>query len=364
MKIRRSPGAIIGVVIAVVIAVNLALRELDRFTRSPGGPESSSFATAPEGIAAYAELLRRFDRPVVQLRDELAQAELDPRETLVVLDPGSVLTFDEGVAVRGFVESGGRLVAGGNPTGWLRTILEQVPGWRPSAPESARVVDIPGVDRVRTAGGGSWVNPEGHVLVRAGAEPIVVERRRGAGTVLLVADASLLQNRLLAEADNAALGLALAGERPVAFAESVHGYGAASGLDAIPSRWWLAFGGLCAAALVFALARGRRFGPAELAARELPPARVEFAEALATQLAKARPREEAVLTARRVARGRVTRALGLPPGAADADLRDRADARRFDPEELEAVLADGVGESDLLAVGRALRSAEQKEKLA
>jgi hypothetical protein len=200
--------------------------------------------------------------------------------------------------------------------------------------------------------------------VRAGETPIVVEQRRGAGTVVLLADASPLQNRLLPEADNAALGLALAGERPVAFAESVHGYGAASGVDAIPARWWWAFGGLCIAAAVFALARGRRFGPAELPGRELPPARVEFAEALATQLAKARPRDGAVRTARRVARTRITRALGLPPVAADADIRDRAAARRFDPEVIEAVLAEGVGEADLLAVGRALRSTELEEAFA
>ena len=145
------------------------------------------------------------------------------------------------------------------------------------------------------------------------------------------------------------------------FAESVHGYGPASGLGAIPTRWWWAFAVLALAAVVLALSRGRRLGPPEVPWRELPPARVEFAEALALQLTKSRPREDGVRTARRIARVRLERALRLPPGAGDTALRERARARQLDSAAVEAVLGDGVGETDLLAVGRALVATEREE---
>jgi hypothetical protein len=364
MKTPRSPWVVVGAFIALVAGLNLGLRELDKHTRSPGGPVSSSFATAPNGAAAYAELLRRFDRPVLQLREPLDETFLDPRTTLVLLDPGPSVTAADGRAVRGFVEAGGRAVVGGDPTGWLGNVLDRPPEWRPDASETAQALGLAGVSVVRTAGEGAWVEPQGRTLIVADDLPVVVEQRLGRGTLALVADPSPLQNRLLGDADNAALGIALAGERPVAFAEGVHGYGPASGLGAIPARWWWVFGGLCLAAVVLALARGRRLGPAELPWRELPPARVEFAEALATQLAKARPREDGVRTARRVARARLARALGLAPEAADAELRARAAARRFDPEVLDALLGDGVGEADLLAVGRGLGSVEREEAIA
>jgi hypothetical protein len=360
---RPRPWVVVGILVAVVVAVNLGLRELDERTRSPGGPASSSFATAPDGTAAYAELLRRFGRPVSQLREPPQEAELDPSATLVLLEPAGLPPAD-GLAIRRFVQAGGRLVAGGDPTGWLGNVLDRSPRWRPDAVRAARAIGIPEVDALRTAGEGAWEQSNGRVLVLARDRPIVFERRLGQGTAVVVADPSPLQNRLLGEADNAALGLAFAGDRPTVFVESVHGYGPASGLAAIPARWWWVFGGLCLAALVLALARGRRLGPPELPGRELPPARVEFAEAVATQLAKMRPRQDGVLMARRFARVRVARALGLPAEAPDDDLRARAAARGFDPAAVDALLSDGRGKEELLAVGRALRSAEREEAMA
>ena len=363
MRRRRSPWVVVGILAAVLVAVNVGLRELDQRTRSPGGPASSSFATAPDGVAAYAELLRRFDVQVLRLREPLEETELDPATTLVLLEPDE-LTGADGRSVRSFLESGGRLVAGGDPAGWLDQVIPRPPIWGPSAPGDARAVGVADADAVHTAGEGAWEEAVGIVLVEAGGRPVVLERHLGQGTAILVADPSPLQNRLLGEADNAALALALAGERPVLFAEHVHGYGPASGLGAIPERWWWAFGGLALAALLFALASGRRLGPAELPSRELPPARVEYAEALASQLVKLRPREDAVQAARRVARARVVNALGLPPDASDAELGARAAMRGFDPDAVEAVLGSGGGQEDLLAVGHALRVAEREEVVA
>ena len=55
--------------------------------------------------------------------------------------------------------------------------------------------------------------------------------------VIVVADSTVVQNRFLAEADNAAFALAVTDGRPVVFAEAVHGYGASRGLGALPSAW-------------------------------------------------------------------------------------------------------------------------------
>jgi Domain of unknown function (DUF4350) len=374
MTTRRSPWIAVGVVAALLIAANLGLRQLDRATRGPGGPPSSSYATQPAGAAAYAELLERYDHPVIRLREPLAEAGLDPATTLVVLEPRG-LEQEDGDAVGRFVRDGGRLVYGGRPRAGLLDELGVDLALRPSAGVVAVPVGtgLPGVRQVATTGEGAWLDgtsgaqiPSNSLLQsasRTGA--LLVEQPVGSGTALLLADPSPVQNRLLGLADNAALGLALAGDRrPVVFAESVHGYGPDSGLGAVPTRWWWVFGGLVLAAVVLALSRGRRLGPPERPDRELPPARVEFAEALATQLAKARPRSDGVATARRVTRRRLARAVRLPPDAPAADVRVAAAARGFEPEVVEAALGSGTGEAELIAVGRALRRIEREESRA
>ena len=73
-------------------------------------------------------------------------------------------------------------------------------------------------------------------------------------------------------------------ERPVAFVESVHGYGRASGWGALPGRFRGALALLAVAGAALVLARGRRLGPAQPQGRTLAPARSEYAEGLAGAL--------------------------------------------------------------------------------
>ena len=56
-------------VLAVLVAVNVLGALVDALAPSPGGPPSSSFATKPHGLAAWAELARRNGIPVRALRD-------------------------------------------------------------------------------------------------------------------------------------------------------------------------------------------------------------------------------------------------------------------------------------------------------
>ena len=110
----------------------------------------------------------------------------------------------------------------------------------------------------------------------------------------MLADVSPLQNRGLARADGAALGLALAGgaEEPVAFLETVHGYGVARGFGGLPANIQWAIIGLGLTALVAIWTVGRRFGPVEDPDAEPQPPRVAYVDALAAALVRAKPEKE------------------------------------------------------------------------
>src|SRR5205823_2322401 len=120
-------------------------------------------------------------------------------------------------------------------------------------------------------------------VLGAGRRTLLARSTDGRGTIELLADSSPLRNRLLDRRDDAALALELAGppRRAAVFVESVHGYGEATGLAAIPTSWRWTLGGLALAGAVLVLARGRRLGPPEPLARELPPPRREYVESLA-----------------------------------------------------------------------------------
>ena len=110
----------------------------------------------------------------------------------------------------------------------------------------------------------------------------------------LLADVSPLQNRGLGRADNAALGIDLAGgaQRPVAFLETVHGYGVSRGFGGLPANVRWAVIGLGLTALVAIWSVGRRFGPAEELETEPAPPRVAYVDALAAALVRAKPEKE------------------------------------------------------------------------
>jgi hypothetical protein len=340
------------------VVLSLAAEQVDRATREPAGPRSSAFATAPEGLAAYADLLRRFGHPVRHLREAPAEAELEPGSTVVVLDPHRLLG-DDSAALRRFVRSGGRLIAGGTAPGpWVERLAPGIE-WSDAPANRARpLVPVPetaGVREVVSAGDGSWSDAgEALPVVAADGRPLAAVAALGEGRATLLADASPLQNRLLGRGDNAAFGLALAGatDRPVAFVESVHGYGRATGIRAIPWRWRWVLAGLTLAALVWLVSRGRRLGPPEREQRELPPPRRMYVEALGATLAKTRSPRIATAAVQAAARERLLRE---GTGAAGDDALRRAAARAgLSDEETVALLRPAASGNDLLLAGRAL----------
>src|SRR4051812_2215963 len=97
-RLARVPLAarvVIGVVVALVV-VKLGARALDQSVGGgePSGAPSSSFATAPAGLAGYADLLRRWGHPITRQRGDLLDATLAPSSTLMVLDPGFLSDTD------------------------------------------------------------------------------------------------------------------------------------------------------------------------------------------------------------------------------------------------------------------------------
>ena len=360
-RLPRSPrGRLAAGLAAVVVLFGVAVVVLDRLTPAPQGPDSSSFATSPEGLAAYADLLRHAGHPVERRRRELARERLSPERTLVVLDPRG-LPPEEARAIGAFVRAGGRLVAGGTSgTAWLEGALDEAPEPGAERDGDARpLVPVPetaGVATVSGPGLAGWGRAGAALPVLGPPEaPLAVLAVRGRGRALLLASAAPLQNRSLRRADNAALGLAAAGpaERPVVFLETVHGYGTASGLAALPAdaRWLL--GGLLLAALLFAWSHARRIGPPEENELPLPPPRADYVDALAGALVRTGRPAEVARPLRAAARERLERRAGLPADASDGALREAAERFGLPADEAAALLQAPRDLEGALAAGRA-----------
>ena len=369
---RRLHPALRAVIVLVVLAVvvNVALSLLDSSTRGADetAPQSSSLSTGRDGLAAYAELLRRNNRDTDEQRGDVTDTGLSPADTLVVLDPVG-FDRDEERAVRRFVERGGRLVAGGaGAAGLLAVVLTDPPAWSPAGVRNAEPVsgaaEVAGLDSVRTAGEGSWSTlGETTPVLGDGTRTLATVGDVGRGRVVALADPSPVQNRLLGTADNAGFGVAAAGDgRTVVFAEGAHGYGEASGLGAIPGRWQAALVGLTLAALLGVVAAGRRLGPPEDAARPLPPPRREYVDAVAVSLARTKQPAEALGPLQAAARARLARRAGLPPTASEAQLRAAAARLGWSAGETDALFAPVRSAHEVVAAGGALARANQGEE--
>lgn len=283
------------VIVTAIVGFNVVLASLRSFVGGePGGPVSSSFSTGSDGLEAYADLLRAQGHPVTRLRSSVAKTDLPTDATVVVADPDK-LTRPKAVALARFVEGGGRLVVTGSAGEQLVAALSGVPISHHDRDPAARLdVWFPSADTGSAralAGdrGGRWADI-GPMVPLAGDDqgPSIVAVPVGKGHLIAVADTSLLHNGTLGQADNAALALALAGERgrPVIFAESVHDAGS-GGWKALPATWRYTVYGLLIALAVGLWAFGTRFGPPEPQRRELRPPRRDHVDAIAAALDQA-----------------------------------------------------------------------------
>jgi len=344
---------------AGVVLLNLALTLLGDLYGAPGGKQSSSYATGPEGTAAVSELLARRGHPVAALRGPLTEA-LPETGVLVVLDP-ETMAEEEVAALRRWVESGGSLVIGGSPYLWSDELLQATIEWSPAGTvEAEQIAAVPETASIRSIAGegfGAWEDSSGALPVLgvegSPARTVVSVATIGRGRAVLLADASVLHNRYLAEADNAAFALNLAGPpgTPVHFAEGVHGYGNGTGLMAIPFRWKVALIGLALASIAWMVAVGRRVGPPEPEARDLAPPRRAYVDALATTLGRTKQTDEVVAPVRAAVRARIARQTGLDERSDDVVLERAGRGLGLNETELAAVFGRG---GDPVIAGRAL----------
>ncbi|MGH2788095.1 MAG: hypothetical protein ACRDJV_09310, partial [Actinomycetota bacterium] len=158
------------------------------------------------------------------------------------------------------------------------------------------------------------------------------------------------------EADNAALGLVLAGDTPgaVRFLETVHGYSTEVGFGAVPANWRWALYGAGAAALCFMWARGRRLGPPERRSRLLPPPRREYVDALATTLRKSGETAASMEPVVAAVRARVCARAGLAPDAGDDEIAQAAGPLGLADDEIRVLTAGVRNDYEVMAAGRAL----------
>ncbi len=360
-SMRPGARAVVGV-LAVLLGLNLLTSGVSVVTggSGPGGPTSSSYGTADDGLAGYAALLARHGHTVQRIRVPLDKAKLDPSTTLVLADPDD-LSNDETGALAAFLGAGGRVLAAGpSVVPALAALPGGGPEWGGQAAGTVRVLvpvpELTGVTTIETSGFGSWRRPGGTLPVAGGPDgALVVVAAAGQGRVVAIADASPLQNRLLARADNAAFGLASVGDgRPVAFAEAQHGYGRGIGVAAVPSRWRWALAGGFLATIVWMWSRGRRLGPADEIDRDELPARRAYVEAMAGALARTREPEVVVAPLQERARRRLAERHGLPADALEERLRQAATGRGLSPAEVDALFRPCRTDAEVIAAGRAL----------
>ena len=152
---------------------------------------------------------------------------------------------DEARAIGEWVRSGGRLVAGGaGDSGWLDEVISHVPRWEPDG-ETERepllpVIETSDVEEVRAYEFGAWHElgehaagdrPGGRAAGRHGA---VGRGQRGAARGRVAAAQPCASTRPTTPCS----GSTLTGgaRKPVAFLETVHGYGASRGFGGLPDE--------------------------------------------------------------------------------------------------------------------------------
>jgi hypothetical protein len=356
----RRIWIVIAVVVGVLVVINLVAAGLDRAVggNQPGGAPGSSYATAPEGLAAFRTLLTRFGHEVDVQRGTVADQQLDPDTTVFVIEP-TELTADDTAVLLEFAANGGRLVVGGRTPFYLHNLRDDPPRWQFDGDASWTEIDpsFSAVNEIQGAGEGSWAAPgSSAVLVGSTDRSLLTQEHVGAGEIAFLADPSPLENGYLASADNAAFALELAGSagRPVVFAEGVHGIDAHRGFSAVPGAWKLALLLLVIAALAFVWSRARRFGPPDRNAREMPPARAEYVDALSVSLERTRSPATALAPAQHWAQARLASRAGLGSAPGDAALARAARALGCSDEEIASLLHPVAEPPDVLALGRAV----------
>lgn len=351
-RIRRRL-VVLALVIILANLLNLTTRALSG-RQVVEGPPGSSHASTALGVLAWKELLDAVDIPTGRLEQSIKRGLLNADSTLVILEPGFWEPGEvELEGLRRFLDDGGRLILGG----WISDgVIESLGAIAPprsfSGPTTSTVItagpDTKGVVSVAGSGFGSFADLTGTTaLLGSGGVATVLTQPVGNGLIVHVADAEIVSNAYIGEADNAILAVNLAGRRTVIFNEYIHGYGVDGLFAILPQRWRWALWLLGAAIVVWMVAVGRRLGPPEPEFRDHAPERGRYVDSLGALMARSKQPGAATELIRTTARRNLARRSGLPVDASSDQLRAAAEAIGLESRETDAVLIDALG-SDLL----------------
>jgi hypothetical protein len=357
----RSRAGLVAMVFAGALLVAGLVQSASQPTPTDG-PAGSSFATHGEGTAALVDLLEANGYNVVRERRALAEVPPPPGDTIVVVN-GSDLSSEDEAALSTHAAAGGRIILVGSTR--LDFILDRSPTEFERTEEPARALlpvdgfgELTGVDaRWVWRNAGSLVPVVGNSQgTLAGVESVAD------GTVVALADTSVIANAGLANADNALLAVRAIGEptATVRFVEYIHGFTQPTGLAALPTRWKQALLVLALAGAVWLLARSRRFGPPEAASRSLAPPRSAYVDAVAATLDSSRDAAASAPLDEALSNRLTQQGMESPSATTMIETAVRAGA---DPAVAERALTGATDDGTLRAKAILLSQIINKEQL-
>lgn len=363
---RVAAWIAIGLVLLVAGGIGAAIAAANQWTERDALDPASS---GPAGTRAIAEILRDHgvDVVVARDRDEAAAALVEVSATLVLPDaPALSDEALEALAARAadvvLIEPRARTLdlllsgatpAGVAPRGVVDADCDLADARRagPIEPGAVSSIDDTTTDACYPAGDGYGLLVGAH----------------GAGRVAALDGRALLTNEHLAENGNAALGVNLMGTHPIVV-WYVPNAGDTDLPDANPSLGELTppwVSPVIVLLLVSGLAagvwRGRRFGPLVVERLPVTVRASETTEGRARLYARSRDALHAADELRVSTLHRLSRLLGLGPGAAAGDIADAAAARvGWDRVAVRGMLMDDIprGDADLVALHERLRHLE------
>lgn len=344
------------VLMAVLTAVAFVLAPVDSSPRTTG----SSFSTHADGAKAGYLVLKRLGHDVDRSYEPIAAIARDAAATMLILaSPAEGPARQDVRALRGFIESGGVVLAYGRSAGAFipgvristdATELDDDPREFPASIPASLTVDAPLVI-ARTVPAPD-LDDSFVAVFGSSREPAVVTARLGRGRIVWCLDDTPITNEGLRRAANVRLlanAAGIPGARKILWDEHYHGqrrsmwsYFAATPLP-------LAGGQLLFATLFVLVAAARRRGPLRARVVESRTSPLEFVETMATLYERAGAARAAVEGARAELRRRLAAVAGLPRSAPDAVLATAAPWRiGLDGDRIAAALS---ASADLLRRG-------------
>lgn len=358
----RAILAVVG--LGLVVLVVLGLFGSGDGGERERGPRDGWSSADRDGLGGWRALLRHEGVPLRIVDVDEDRVRLLPRTTYLFAEGDLTPTLARRVlreTARGarVVAVGRDAIALGDELGLLRPIDAALELGR----RARREPETAAVDRVQADGARGWPAEtealSALVVADGDAAPppmLVGERRVGDGSLVLVADRQLVENDRLADRDNAALAVGLAGRGRVVALRPRADATAAGGLS---PRVGAVLGLLVLAAIAGLLARGRRLGPAVEPDDDPAPSRSAYVDALAAALARTRDRDAALRPIRERARALLRRRVGLAPDAGPDEVAAAARRAGLDEAGARALAGDGDA-TDPRAAGRALAALEQR----